>query len=175
MQSAYQSMIGMVHALNEAMTSVTIGELLKTTEAALTDLRRRYAAIHRRCGDSPQAMLADLLSQREMNTIAAIDGYRVRDEHHAVLDVHVRLGGGFPFADTPRLPKDPTLEELFATAEQTDQALASLGERVELYAAGAELHSAFDAIDAIVRRRRQQLANAARELEDLLPNHTGDG
>lgn len=154
------------------MTAVTIGELLDATDTALQDLRRRYAAINQRCPDSPLGMLAGILCQREANTITAIAGYRTREEHHRALDVNVRLGGGFPLTDLPRVPQDPQVEQLIAVAEETDRSLEHLQERVELYAASAEVHATFDAIDALVRQRRKQLASALRELDELVPDPT---
>jgi hypothetical protein len=150
------------------MTAVTIGKLLEATEAALIELREGYETVRRRDPDSSRGMLAGLLSQREASTIATFNEYREPDEGHAALDVHVRLGGGFPLDDGPHVPDDPQIEELLAIAEETDNALEQLHERVGLYAAGAELHAAFSALDALVRRRRQQLASAARELEEFV-------
>ncbi|WP_106392441.1 hypothetical protein [Enhygromyxa salina] len=148
--------------------------MLELTEAALLELRARYDAVRDASFDLPRRMLADLLGQREVSTIAALDRYRLRDEHHAVLDVYVRLGG-FPFDNVPELPEAPRLAELVATAEDTDRALAQLGERVELYAVGAEIHAAFDALNTLVRGRRQQLAAALRELDEAVPRALSRG
>ncbi|PRQ04427.1 hypothetical protein ENSA5_07630 [Enhygromyxa salina] len=149
------------------MTALDLRTLFKLTKTELELLRRRYSALVIDSSSPAVGMFAMFLSQREAATIASLDRYCSLDEHRAALDVHVRLGWGFPFADAPRWPEQPDLGGLIAVAEHSDAVLAQLRDRVELYAAGAALHSALEAVAVLSRGRRQRLAAATRELDDI--------
>lgn len=149
------------------MTDLNLRKLLDLTIQELDGLRERYEALSRSAGDTRLAMLAGYLARREAGTIAAITRYCERDEHRAALDVHVRLSWGYPFADKLEWPHEPSVDELVELADKSDDQLAQLSERVELYASGAELHESLAALDAIIKTRRQELASASRELEEV--------
>jgi hypothetical protein len=151
----------------QAMTSLSIAKLIELTKAELVRLNEYYEAQYDPPPSDARSMFAEFLSRREAHTIAALDRYRARDEDHPALDVHVRLAGGVPFADTRKLPEQPDLEQLIEIAESTDKQLDQLGERVRLYAAAHELAETLAALDALVLTRRRQLAAALRELDQL--------
>jgi hypothetical protein len=154
------------------MTMATFGKLLDDTQIVLARLQRRYEATWRALETSSPAVaeFALWLAGREAETIAALAGYR-GDDDAAVLEIHIRLGSGFPFsADDLELPSDPTLDELVAMAERTDQLLTILGQRIRVYAAHGQLLEVLHAIDEHVDGRRRGLANALAELEAHHPS-----
>lgn len=148
------------------MAALNLETILALTRNELEALRRRYAALVH--DPSPAlALLATFLSHREAGTIMALERYCARGEHRQALDVHVRLGGGFPLGDAPPWPAVADLRGLLEVAEYSDAVLEQLRERIELYAAGAELHSALDALVSLSRTRKQQLGAVTHELHAL--------
>ncbi len=155
------------------MTAATVSELLRDTTTILRTLMRGYESIWReqQATDEAMAEFALFLSSRERQTITALEGYLERDEDLAALDVHLRLGAGFPFsADDLRLPLRPTTEGLQALGERTDTLLELLGERISVYAASGDLGDVLHALDELVGARRRGLAAALNELETHQPS-----
>jgi hypothetical protein len=139
----------------------------------LDRLRGRYESLRRihEHTDPIMAQFLAVLAEREAQTIAALDRYRVRDEHHAALDVQIRLGHGFPYvADALELPNNPSFDELIEVAETTDTELAQLSERIQVYAVSPELVAALESIEELVTERRRTLAGTTQELEDYAPS-----
>jgi hypothetical protein len=150
----------------------TVGTLLDDTQIVLARLQRKYEAVWRALEASNPAVaeFALFLAGREFETIVAFAGYRNEDDA-AVLDVHVRLGSGFPFDDEDlQLPDHPSLDQLIALAERTDELIANLGQRIQVYAAQGQLLTVLDAIDEHIGGRRRALANALSELEEHQPS-----
>ncbi|KIG16252.1 hypothetical protein DB30_04712 [Enhygromyxa salina] len=145
----------------------------------LEQLRAQYEKLSRKleCAEPDDlrgraiVQFLTLLIRRENHTITALRGYvdSAFDSGvaHAELDVHVRLGGGFPFrADELQVPEDPSLDDLIGVAERSDEQLAQLTERIQIYTAAQGLRQALAAIEAIVRERRSRLASAVREVDE---------
>jgi len=148
------------------MTASTMGKLLELTTRQLHELHTRYAALAQSCSKEATRTLAGFLARRELDTVAGIERYVQRDEHKAALDVHVRLGGGFPFEVEQQWPAEPDRDRMIEIAQDTDKQLEQLCERVGLYAVGEQITETLDAIREMVGERRQRLSAAARELEE---------
>jgi hypothetical protein len=160
---------------SRVMTALNLRKLLALIIAELDGLRQRYEALGLTTADTRLAMLAGFLAHREVRTIAALRRYCEHDEHYAALEVHVRLGWGYPFTGRSNWPRNPGIDDLIELAEESDKALAGLRERVELYAASRELHESLEALDAIVRARRHELASALQELGEGSEGPRGAG
>jgi hypothetical protein len=151
----------------------TVGELLLDVTNVLRAVERGYDVVwrSRERSDPTTAQFAAFLSVREYATIDAIEKYVERDEHHAALDVRVRLGAGFPFsADELAVPSDASVDDLSELARRTDELLATLSQRIGLYAASGELADLLTALDEIAVGRERELASALQELESLSPS-----
>jgi general stress protein 26 len=163
-----------MHALG-VMTSLSLAKLLELTQAELVRLHGYYVQFHEHPPSDARSMFAEFLSQREAHTIAALDRYRAHDEDHPALDVHVRLGWGFPFTDKPELPEQPGVDQLIEIAKTSDAQLEQIGERIRLYAAAMELNETLAAIETLALTRRHQLAGALRELDEFAYRSTPPG
>lgn len=155
------------------MTSTTVATILKRTADELEHLMCRYESLRLSVEDTDpvKAQLAQFLAGREAATMAALDRYQSRHEHHAALDVHVRLASGFPFSgEELHYPDNPSLDELIELAERTDELLGQLSERIQVYAVSGELVTALEALEELVSERRRHLSAALQELEDYAPS-----
>lgn len=155
------------------MTTSTVGALLSNAVSVLDGLMRKYEALGQKnpSGDPTIAEFAQLLRKRERHTIDALQAYLEHDDHRAVLDVHVRLGAGFPYdGDDLTLPERPTLDELIELGERTDMQLVHLAERIEVYAVSGQLVEGLDGLERLVGGRRRELAAALHELEQHRPS-----
>lgn len=151
---------------HRTMTAANVRKLLELTAYELHQLHGAYDTLRRITTEPTTREFAGFLARRELETIKAIERYLARDAHDAALDVHVRLGGGFPFAATQEWPEGPDPDRLIEVARRSDVQLDQLCERIELYAAGAQLRETLDALREMVAERRQRLNAATRELNE---------
>jgi hypothetical protein len=134
--------------------------LLILAKLELERLRSRYEIFALAQADRVDRRFAAFLSRREARTARALDRWFECEAHCCALDVHMRLAGGFPLTEKLRPPTEPRVDELLTAAEHSDAALEQLRDRIETYAASAELDPTFETLDALIRRRRRELAAA---------------
>ncbi|NVB37066.1 hypothetical protein G6O69_04435 [Pseudenhygromyxa sp. WMMC2535] len=159
---------------SRAMTASNIRQILTHTINQLHDHELRYGQISVEVErvDPGLSSLTNFLASRERRTIDALTCYLEREDEKGVLDVHVRLGGGFPFECATGTRLEAMLEAILATAEAVDLQLEQLSPRIGLYVPDLSTTEVLRALETLAQDRRKQLCAALREFDEMGPRPT---